>query len=56
MTGGEILLEEVTSDLPAAPRLDGAGRLSFRIGGRLHVRGDAEGQYRGDLPVLVEYP
>lgn len=55
-SGSEILFEEVTSDLPSSPRLDSAGRLAFRFGGRLRVRGDAEGQYRGDLPILVEYP
>ena len=54
--GGEITFEDVSSDLPAFPRLDANGRLAFRFGGRLRVRGDAEGQYRGDLPILVEYP
>lgn len=53
--GGEILFEDVVSDLPGTPRLDSAGRLSFRIGGKLHVRGDADGQFRGDLPITVEY-
>ena len=43
------------TDLPAAPRLDSAGSLSFRFGGRLVVNGDADGQYRGDLPITVEY-
>jgi hypothetical protein len=55
ISGGEITLDEVISDLPSLPRLDSAGRLSFRFGGRLRVRGDAEGQYRGDLPIVVEY-
>jgi hypothetical protein len=55
ISGGEITLEEVVSDLPSLPRLDSDGRLSFRFGGRLRVRGDAEGQYRGDLPIIVEY-
>ena len=54
-TGAEILLEDVVSDLPSLPRLDSAGRLTFRFGGRLRVRGDAEGSYRGDLPITVEY-
>jgi hypothetical protein len=55
ISGSEIMLEDVVSDLPSIPRLDSAGRLSFRFGGRLRVRGDAEGQYRGDLPITVEY-
>lgn len=55
ISGGQITFEDVVSDLPSLPRLDSAGRLSFRIGGRLRVQGDAEGQYRGDLPIIVEY-
>lgn len=53
--GGRITLDEVTSDLPAMPRLDTAGNLSFRFGGRLIVSGDSDGQYRGDLPITVQY-
>jgi hypothetical protein len=55
LSGGRITLEDVTSDLHGAPRLDAAGNLSFRFGGRLIVTGDADGQYRGDLPITVEY-
>lgn len=55
LEGGEILFEDVTSDLPALPRLDSTGSLSFRLGGKLRVRGDADGEFRGDLPVTVEY-
>jgi hypothetical protein len=53
--GGRITFEDVASDLPSLPRLDSAGNLSFRFGGRLTITGDAEGQYRGDLPITVEY-
>lgn len=53
--GGRITLDEIASDLPALPRLDPAGNLSFRFGGRLNVSGDSDGQYRGDLPITVEY-
>jgi hypothetical protein len=55
LSGGRITLDQVMTDLPAAPRLDSAGSLSFRFGGRLVVNGDADGQYRGDLPITVEY-
>ena len=55
LSGGRIAVEEIVSDLPAAPRLDSAGLLSFRFGGRLHITGDAEGDYRGDVPITVEY-
>jgi len=53
--GATISFDQVTSDLPAQPRLDSAGRLSFRFGGRIRIRGDAEGDYRGALPITVEY-
>jgi hypothetical protein len=53
--GGRITVDEVGSDLPALPRLDSAGNLSFRFGGRISISGDSDGQYRGDLPITVEY-
>jgi hypothetical protein len=53
--GGRITLDDITSDLPSLPRLDAAGNLTFRFGGRLMVSGDSDGQYRGDLPITVEY-
>jgi hypothetical protein len=53
--GGRITLDDITSDLPAIPKLDPAGNLSFRFGGRLIVSGDSDGQFRGDLPITVEY-
>jgi hypothetical protein len=53
--GSRITVDEVTSDLPSLPRLDSAGNLSFHFGGRVTVTGDADGDYRGDLPITVEY-
>lgn len=53
--GGRITLDDITSDLPSMPRLDPAGNLAFRFGGRLMVSGDSDGQYRGDLAITVEY-
>jgi len=55
LSGGRITLDQVTTDLPPMPRLDSAGNLSFRFGGRLVVSGDTDGQFRGDLPITVEY-
>lgn len=55
VSGGRIAVEDLASDLPAAPRLDSTGRLTFRFGGRVRITGDADGQYRGDLPITVEY-
>ena len=54
-SGGTIRLESLVSDLPAQPRLDSQGSLSFRFGGELHVQGDASGDYRGDVPITVDY-
>ena len=53
--GREIAFDDVVSDLPAMPRLDSGGTLRFRFGGRLRISGEAEGDYRGDLPITVEY-
>jgi len=55
LSGGRITLDNVVSDLPTLPRLDSAGNLSFRFGGRVTITGDSEGDYRGDLPITVEY-
>lgn len=55
LSGGEVAIDEIVSTLPSIPRLDSAGTLTFRFGGRLKVTGDAEGDYRGDIPITVEY-
>jgi Domain of unknown function (DUF4402) len=55
ISGAQISVDDVASDLPSLPRLDSSGVLSFRFGGRLTVTGDADGEYRGDLPITVEY-
>jgi hypothetical protein len=54
-SGRAIAFDEMVSDLPAMPRLDSTGTLRFRFGGRLRISGEAEGDYRGDLPITVEY-
>jgi hypothetical protein len=55
LSGGRIAIEDIVSDLPGLARLDSTGALTFRFGGRLRVSGDAEGEYRGDVPITVEY-
>ncbi len=45
----------LVTDLPPAPRLGPDGRLRFRFGGRLQVAGLDDGDYRGRIPVTVEY-
>lgn len=56
LNGNRISIDGITSDLPASARLDSSGSLGFQFGGRLQIVGDAEGDYRGDIPITVEYP
>lgn len=53
--GGSIRIESIRSDLPATPRLDSNGRLIFRFGGIVHLSGDADGEFRGDARIEVDY-
>ncbi|MEO5640733.1 MAG: DUF4402 domain-containing protein [Sphingomicrobium sp.] len=55
LTGSDIVIDSVTSNLPGAPRIGADGTLAFRIGGALHVTGDVDGDYRGDFSVDVDY-
>lgn len=55
VNGSIIAVDDITTDLPGLPKLDSAGSLSFRFGGRLTISGDADGEYRGDVPVTVDY-
>lgn len=53
--GGRIALDRIETDLPSFPKLDSSGTLTFRFGGRLELRGEAEGDFRGDIPISVDY-
>ena len=55
LSGAQITVDDVSADVPSVTRLDAAGNLSFRFGGRVILTGDADGPYRGDLPITVEY-
>lgn len=55
LAGGSIRLDSLVTDLPAQPRLDSQGTLHFRFGGALHVLGNVDGDYRGDVPITVDY-
>ncbi len=48
-------LEKLETNLPAMARLDQAGRLIFSFGGKLRVRGDASGQFRGRIAITADY-
>ena len=55
ISGGRITIDELVTDLPGVPRLDSAGYLKFRFGGRIRLTGTDDGDFRGDLPLTVEY-
>jgi len=55
VNGGRISMDEIVSDLPPLPVLDSAGNLTFRFGGRVRISGESDGDYRGDLPITVQY-
>ena len=55
VSGGKISIDKIVTDLPDFPRLDSAGKLRFRFGGRIRVSGTSDGDFRGDLPLTVEY-
>lgn len=54
-SGGTARVVGLATDLTAAPRLGSDGRLQFRFGGRLQVSEASQGDYRGRIPVTVEY-
>ena len=55
LSGGRIIIDELVTDLPGVPKLDSAGTLKFRFGGRIRLSGSNDGDFRGDLPLTVEY-
>jgi hypothetical protein len=55
LAGAWLTFDQVETDAPQLPKLDGAGNLTFHIGGRLRFMGSEDGRYRGDLPITVEY-
>ena len=55
LIGGSVRIESLVSDLSDFPALDGAGELKIRIGGELRITGDVDGDFRGEVPVIVDY-
>ena len=55
LEGSRLTFDQLVTDADDLPRLDSAGNLTFHIGGRLRFTGDEDGDYRGDLPITVEY-
>ena len=54
-SGGTLEVSAIRSDLPPMPRLDSSGRLSFRLGGIVYLSGSADGEFRGDARIAVDY-
>ena len=55
VSGATISIDEIVTDLGSAPRLDSSGSLLFRFGGRLRLSGNNDGDFRGEVPITVEY-
>jgi hypothetical protein len=55
VSGARIAIDSIRTDLPPAPKLDSDGNLSFRFGGRLQIDGNGEGEFRGEVPITVDY-
>lgn len=55
MKGTMVSVTGVVTDLPANPRLDSRGQLVIDFGGELKIRGDVDGDFRGNLLVRADY-
>lgn len=55
LAGGALSITQIASDLPSLPRLDGSGLLRIRLGGEVLISGEADGDYRGEIPITVDY-
>ncbi len=53
--GGSAELTDIEADVPGGARLGRDGSLKFSFGGRLAVKGDAGGDYRGRILLVVDY-
>jgi hypothetical protein len=53
--GDNAELVDFRTDLPDFPRLDASGALEFTFGARLEMRGRQGGNYRGRIPITVDY-
>ena len=53
--GSAAELTEFSTDLPSRPTLDANGELSFSFGARLIMRSGGGGNYRGRIPITVDY-
>lgn len=54
-SGDEAELTDFQSDSPAISMLDANGTLTFRFGARLTTKGGMGGNFRGRIPIRVDY-
>ncbi|MEQ1547135.1 MAG: DUF4402 domain-containing protein [Chakrabartia sp.] len=54
-SGGKVELVDLVSDLPSGPRIGADGQLNFSFGGRLLIKGDVSGNFRGSIPISADY-
>ncbi|MFM6950550.1 MAG: DUF4402 domain-containing protein [Novosphingobium sp.] len=53
--GGNAELTDFSTDLPEHPALDANGELTFSFGARLVMHHSMGGNYRGQVPITVDY-
>lgn len=53
--GAKAEITEIRTDLSPDPRIGADGRLVFMFGGRLAVRDEAAGDFRGRIQIQAEY-
>lgn len=53
--GSTAEVVKLNTNLPAQAKLDREGRLNFTFGGKLRVKGNAGGQYRGRIAITADY-
>ncbi len=53
--GAQGELAAFTTDLPPHPALDANGQLEFNFGARLNISGGRGGNFRGRIPISVDY-
>lgn len=54
-SGATAELTDFVTDLPDMPMLDATGSLEFNFGGRLRTQGGEAGNFRGRIPIRVDY-
>lgn len=53
--GGQVELSDFVTDIPLIAALDASGRLEFRFGARLQTVGAMGGNFRGRIPIRIDY-